>query len=78
MKHGLNTEVHAKAKSEHIFKKLHKICVFKNPRMKIWEGFPFIYVIPDLGNYCECHGEDIVKIKCPATFTGKIPIYENY
>ena len=45
MKHGLNTEVHAKAKSKQIFKKLCKICVFKNPGMKIWEGFPLIYVI---------------------------------
>ena len=52
MRHGLNDEVHAKAKPKQIFKKLYKICVFKNPGMKIWEGFPFIYVIPDLGNCC--------------------------
>ena len=78
MKHGLNTEVHAKAKFKQIFKKLHKNCAFKDPGMTIYERFSFISVSPDLEVCCSCHGEGLVEIKCPATLIGKIPNSENY
>ena len=78
MKHGLNTEVHAKAKFKQIFKKLHKNCTFKDPGITIYERFPFIFVSPDLEVCCSCHGKGLVEIKCPATLIGKIPNSENY
>ena len=52
MKHGLNTEVHAKAKFKQIFKKLHKNCTFKDPGMTICEIIPLISVSPDLEVCC--------------------------
>ena len=47
MKHGINTEVHAKAKYKTLFKKSHLKSSFKDPAMTVMESHPFIYASPD-------------------------------
>ena len=50
----------------------------KDPGMTIGERFLFISLSSGLDVDCSCHGEGLVKIKCPATFISKIANSENY
>ena len=56
MKHGINTEVHAKAKYMTLFKKSHLKFSFKDLGMTVMESHLFITASPDLEAQCQCHG----------------------
>ena len=75
MKHGINSEPHAKFKQ--FFKKTHQNPKVSDPGMTVFKSHPFISVSPDLEINC-CHGLRLVEIKCPATIIGKVPSAENY
>ncbi|XP_065679565.1 uncharacterized protein LOC124814931 [Hydra vulgaris] len=78
MKHGLNCEVHAKAKFTSLFKKNHSNCTFYDPGMLILKQYPFISCSPDLEVSCTCHGNGLLEIKSPASLIGQIPSTDNY
>ena len=78
MKHGINTEVHAKAKYKTLFKKSHLKSSFKDPGMTVMESHPFISASPDLEAQCQCHGPRLVEIKCPASIIGQVLSPQNY
>ena len=78
MKHGVNTEIHAKAKYKSITRKVHEHYEIKDPGMTILSSYPFISVSPDLEIDCSCHGPGLVEIKCPASLIGQIPSHNNY
>ena len=78
MKHGINIEVHAKAKYKTLFKKSHLKSSFKDPGMTVMESHPFISESPDLGAQCHCHGPRLVEIKCPTSIIGQVPSPQNY
>ena len=78
MKHGINTEIHAKEKHKQLVKKSHKNVKVKEQGMTILRPYPFISVSPDLEVICSCHGSGLVEIKCPASLIGKVPFVENY
>ena len=78
MKHGINTEVHAKAKYKTLFKKSHLKSSFKDPGMTIMESHPFISASPDLEDQCQCHCPRLVEIKSLASIIGQVPSPQNY
>ena len=78
MKHGVNTELYAKAKYKTLFKKSHLKSSFKDPGMAVMECHPFISASPDLEAQCQCHGPRLVEIKCPASIIGQVPSPQNY
>ena len=78
MKHGINTEVHWKAKYKTLFKKSHLKSSFKDPGMTVVEYHLFISSSPDLEVQCKCHGPRLVEIKCPASIIGQVPSPQNY
>ena len=45
-----------------------------------WQFLKNIHIspTPDMEINCNCHGADLVEIKCLATLIGKIPSIENY
>ena len=45
-----------------------------------WQFLKIIHIspTPDMEINCNCHGADLVEIKCLATLIGKIPSIENY
>ena len=78
MKHGINTEIHAKEKYKQLVKKSHKNVKVKEPGMMVLQPYPFISVSLDVEVICSCHGPGFVEIKCPASLIGKVPSIENY
>ena len=78
MKHGNNSEPHAKGKIKLFFKKIHQNPEVSDPRMTVFKSHPFISVSRDMEINCSCHGPGFEEIKCPATFIGKVPSAENY
>ena len=78
MKHGINSEPHAKQKFKQFFKKTHQNPEVSDPGMTVFKSHPFISVSPDLEINCSCHGPGLVEIKCPAAFIGKVPSAEIY
>ena len=78
MKHGIASEIHAKAKYKSVIRTKHKNCVFRNPGMTVMLEQQFISVSPDMVITCDCHGKGLVEIKCPATLIGKVPSDTNY
>ena len=77
MKHGINSEPHAKQKFKPFFKKTYQNPEVSDPGITVFKSHPFISVSPDLEINC-CHGLRLVEIKCPATIIGKVPSAENY
>ena len=61
MKHGINTEIHAKAKYRTLLTKSHLKFSFKDPGMTVMEPRLFISPSPDLEAQCQCHGPRLVK-----------------
>ena len=51
---------------------------YNDPGMTVFEEYPYLSATPDMEINCNCHGADLVEIKCPATLFGKIPSIENY
>ena len=78
MKHGINTEVHAKAKYKTLFKNSLLKSSCKDPGMTVMESHPFISASPDLEAQCHCHGPILIEIKCPASIIGQVPSPQNY
>ena len=78
MKHGINTEVHAKAKYNELTKTIHKNYTCKEPGMTIMLDYPYISVMLDLEIDCLYHGRGLVEIKCPASINHQIPNAKNY
>ena len=71
IKHGINTEVHAKAKYRTLLTKSHLKFSFKHPGMTVMEPRLFISPSPDLEAQCQCHGPRLVKIKYLASIIGR-------
>ena len=78
MKHGINTEIHAKEKHRQVVKKSLKNIKVKELRMTVIQPYPFISISLDLEVICSCHGPGLVEIKCPASLIGKVLSIENY
>ena len=78
MKHGINTEVHAKAKYKTLFKNSHLKFLFKDPGTTVTGSHPFISTSPDLESQRQCHGPRLVEIKCPVSIIGEVPSPQNY
>ena len=78
MKHDINTEIHAKHKYKSLTRRFHKNMTYNDPGMTVFEEYPYLSATPDMEINCNCHGADLVEIKCPATLIGKIPSIENY
>ena len=77
MKHGINSEPHAKQKFKQFFKKTRQNPEVSDPGMTLFKSHLFISVSPDLEINCSCHGPGLVEIKRPATIIGKVPSAEN-
>ena len=78
MKHGINSEPHAKQKFKPFFKKTYQNPEVSDPGITVFKSHPFISVSPDLEINCSFHGPGLVGIKCPATIIGKVQSTENY
>ena len=78
MKHGINTEMHAKHKYMSLTRRFHNNMTYNDPGMTVFEEYPYLSATPNMESNCNCHGAGLVEIKCPATLTGKIPSIENY
>ena len=78
MKHGINTEIHAKTKYKSLTKKSHKVMTYTDPGMTVFEDYPFFAAKPDLEINCACHGPGLVEIKCLATLIAKTSNVDNY
>ena len=78
MKHGINTETHAKYKYKSLTKRFHKNMTYNDPGMTVFEEYPYLSAAPDMEINCNCHGAGLVEIKYPETLIGKIPSIENY
>ena len=78
MKHGINTEIHAKHKYKSLTRRFHKNMTYNDPGMTVFEEYPDLSVTPDMKINFNCDGAGLVEIKCPATLIGKIPGIENY
>ena len=77
MKHGINTDVHAKAKYDFIQEEPFEVFIQRSI-MTVMESHPFISASPDLEAQCQCHGPRLVEIKCPASIIGQVPSPQNY
>ena len=78
MKHGINTEIHAKAKYRTLLTKSHLKFSFKDPGMTVMEPRLFISPSPDLEAQCQCQGPRLVKIKYPASIIRQVSSPQNY
>ena len=78
MRHGINTEIHAKQIYKSLTRRFHKNMTYNDPGMTVFEEYPHLAATPDMEINCNCRGADLVEIKCPATLIGKIPSIENY
>ena len=86
MKHGINTEIHAKTKYKSLTKNSHKGMTYTDhkgmtyadPGMTVFEDHPFLAATPDLKINWACRGTGLVEIKCPATLIAKAPIVDTY
>ena len=78
MKHGVNTEIHAKHKYKSLSKRFHKNMTYNDPGMTVFEEYTDLFATPDMEINCNCHGAGLVEIKYPATLIGKILSIENY
>ena len=78
MKHGVNTEIHAKHKYKSLTRRFHKNMSYNDPGMTVFEEYTDLSVTPDMEINCNCHGAGLVEIKYPATLIGKILSVENY
>ena len=77
IKHGINTEVHAKAKYRTLLTKSHLKFSFKDPGMTVMEPRLFISPSPDLEVQCQCHGPRLVKIKYLASIIRQVSSPKN-
>ena len=77
IKHGINTEVHAKAKYRTLLTKSHLKFSFKDPGMTVMEPRLFISPSPDLEVQCQCHGPRLVKIKYFASIIRQVSSPKN-
>ena len=71
IKHGINTDIHAKTKYKSLTKKSDKSMTHTDPGMTVFEDYTFPAATPDLEINCACHGLDLVEIKSPATLIAK-------
>ena len=78
MKHGINTELHAKNKYISLNKQHHQNFKYSDPGMRIFYTHPYLSATPDLEINCNCHGPGLVEIKCPASIVHLKPTVENY
>ena len=78
MKHGINTEIHAKHKYKSLTRRFHKNMTYNGPGMTVFEEYPYLSATPGMEINCNCHGAGLVEIKCPTTIIDKIPSIENY
>ena len=78
IKHGINTEMHAKTKYRTLLTKSHLKFSFKDPGMTVMEPRLFISPSPDLEVRCQCYGPRLVKIKYLASIIRQVSSPQNY
>ena len=78
LKYGISTEPEAKAKYKTIMAKKHKKLVTNESGLVIDKENPFLAASPDLEITCQCCGDGLLEIKCPASIKQQQPTSENY
>ena len=76
-KYGRNMKIQAKRVYCSIVKKKHQNMLFKDSRLLIMKGKPYIATSTDLDTECHCCGKGHVEIKCPYTIRNENPSEEN-
>ena len=55
MKHGINTEIHAKHKYKSLTRRFHKNMTYNDPGMTVFEEYPDLSATPDMEINCNCN-----------------------
>lgn len=77
MKHGIALEEPAKRAYEKQMKKDHVNVNVKASGLVVCTKNPFLAASPDLVVSCDCHGDRLVEIKCPASVKSAAPSVDN-
>ena len=77
MKHGLSLEPIAKRKYGEKMRKKHKGFKCKDSGLTIYDNEQFLAASVDLEITCDCCGDGICEIKCPASIKGSVPSEDN-
>ena len=78
MKYGIAMEYHAKKMYKLNNSKLHKNLKISESGLLISDTHPWIAASPDGIVTCDCHGQGVLEIKCPASIKNEKPSSDNY